>query len=163
MSRRSLAKIYSIKSANRMINHMRAYCRSYGIDLVIQPSKSVMDDGEPTQGIFRPPIDDVSQGCIVVPGRTHKTILYHTIAHEFVHVLQYIHTPAMIYDRWHYESNYDQLEIKTEQKALEILDIYGICTESMKENSERYVHWLKHIRDGIMPFDTSKYSTDTWR
>jgi hypothetical protein len=148
--------IYPKSHGQRLVRDIQGYCKDHNIEVILSPSKIVHCHGKETcKGFFLQP-SSYNLARIVVPCRLNRSIFYHTLAHEFVHALQYIHAKRSDWNFWMKEKNYTQLETMTERRSLEILNHYGILTPCMIENSRAY---LEGLNTGVL---YEEYSDEKW-
>lgn len=148
--------IYPKSLGQRLVRDIHAYCRDHNIEVILTPSKVVhTHDKETCKGFFLEP-STYNNARIVVSCRLNRTIFYHTLTHEFVHALQYLHAKRSDWNFWMKDKNYIQLETMTEKRTLEILDHYGILTPCMIKNSRAY---LKGLNTGVLH---EEYSNEKW-
>ena len=108
-----------------------------GVKLNLRASKKHLDGD---YGMFCEP-DNGGELCVAAGMSKDK--FFHTLAHEYVHFLQWFSDDPLYRASRDDARDYYALEKVTEESAIEILDQWGLIPDSgwdrVKESSEKYV------------------------
>jgi len=139
-----------MKSTDRrvlaFIGHLRESCREGKTRIILKNLKSIPDwDGEFVDGLdgyFNPPKKKTIGTIVIAANRPLPTVL-HTLAHEYVHYLQW---KAKI--KYYNTVSYHQLEKRTEARALKLLEQFNLPIDlsARKRSSTRYIKRLAKMR-----------------
>lgn len=118
---------------------VRKQLNKCGIKLNLRASKKHLDGD---YGMFVEP-ETGWEGELSVAGGMSRDKFFHTLAHEYVHFLQWFADDPLYRASRDDARDYYALEKVTEESALEILDQWGLIPESgwsrVRESSEKYV------------------------
>jgi len=131
-----------MKNQDKFIRFVRRKCKQLGVQFTIGKGRTVLFMGEGSDGFFTPP-DKWGPGELKVARKCENFIL--TVAHEYVHMLQWFFEDPIYTD-----GDYYKLEKKTEKDAQKLLKDWNIPArdrERAARMSKKYLHWLKEKRD----------------
>jgi len=119
---------------------IRKQLRKCGIEVNLRASRKYLDGD---YGMFVEPEDGWVVGELAVAGGMSKDKFFHTLAHEYVHFLQWFADDPLYRASRDDARDYYALEKVTEESALEILQQWGLIPDSgwtrVRESSETYV------------------------
>ena len=124
------------------IDHLRESCREGKTRIILKNLKSIRDwDGvfkDGLDGYFTPP-GKKSKGWIIIAANRPLPTVLHTLAHEYVHFLQW---KAKI--KYYNTVSYHQLEKRTEARALKLLEQFDLPIDlsARARSSSRYIKRL---------------------
>ena len=131
------------------VHHVRGRCEKFRINFSLSLSSDCLclSDGDTTDGFFDPPTRH-SPGilCLSVAGKELSEI-YHTLAHEFCHLEQWVRDDAL-WVKWMKRSSRKStiaLEKLTEEEALEMLKKWNLFNESMEMRKTKYLRRLENL------------------
>ena len=131
------------------VHHVRKRCEKFRINFSLSLSSDCLciSDGDATDGFFDPPTRH-SPGtlCLSVVGKELSEI-YHTLAHEFCHLEQWVRDDAL-WVKWMKRSSRKAtlaLEKLTEEEAIEMLKKWNLFDESMEIRKTKYLRRLENL------------------
>jgi hypothetical protein len=131
------------------VHHVRGRCEKFRINFSLSLSSDCLclSDGDTTDGFFDPPTRH-SPGilCLSVAGKELSEI-YHTLAHEFCHLEQWVRDDAL-WVKWMKRSSRKStiaLEKLTEEEALEMLKKWNLFDDSMEIRKTKYLRRLENL------------------
>lgn len=131
------------------VHHVRGRCEKFRINFSLSLTSDCLclSDGDTTDGFFDPP-SRTSPGtlCLSVMGKELSEI-YHTLAHEFCHLEQWVRDDAL-WVKWIKRSSRKAtlaLERQTEEEALEMLQKWYLFDDSMEIRKNKYLRRLENL------------------
>ena len=131
------------------VHHVRGRCEKFRINFSLSLTSDCLclSDGDTTDGFFDPPTRH-SPGilCLSVAGKELSEI-YHTLAHEFCHLEQWVRDDAL-WVKWMKRSSRKStiaLEKLTEEEALEMLKKWNLFDDSMEIRKTKYLRRLENL------------------
>ena len=131
------------------VHHVRRRCEKFRINFSLSLTSDCLciSDGDTTDGFFDPPTRH-SPGtlCLSVAGKELSEI-YHTLAHEFCHLEQWVRDDAL-WVKWMKRSSRKStiaLEKLTEEEALEMLKKWNLFDDSMEIRKTKYLRRLENL------------------
>jgi hypothetical protein len=131
------------------VHHVRGRCEKFRINFSLSLTSDCLclSDGDTTDGFFDPPTRH-SPGilCLSVAGKELSEI-YHTLAHEFCHLEQWVRDDAL-WVKWMKRSSRKStiaLEKLTEEEALEMLKKWDLFDDSMEIRKTKYLRRLENL------------------
>jgi hypothetical protein len=124
--------------------HIISKCKKFNVNFLISPDKEIFKDGELCDGFFQHP-EKGDAGILVVCIDKPVDEVFHTLAHEFSHLMQWYEDDPL-YLAWNKrdnEANTHALEIDVERRALELLNQWNLLTPAAEERSMKYIADMK--------------------
>ena len=130
------------------VHHVRRRCEKFRINFSLSLTSDCLclSDGDTTDGFFDPP-SRTTPGtlCLSVAGKDLSEI-YHTLAHEFSHLEQWVRDDALWFKLMKRSSRKSTLalERRTEEEALEMLKRWNLYDDSMLDRMNKYLRRLEN-------------------